>query len=136
MTTDLVTISANTIMTEIDKIFKKEEFHHLPVLDDQKKPVGILSKSDYKLLLNHFTLKKVGEYERSNRMFFRALLAKEVMTKNLISINDKTPILEALNLFIKNKVSSAIVINDQGTCVGICTPIDILKWVSNNQSNL
>ena len=131
MTEDLVTVKPNTIMTGIDKIFKENTFRHLPVLDDNQNAIGIISKSDYNTLLNHFTLKKAAEYERANQRYFRALLAKEVMTKDPISFNQETPIIDVIHLFLKNKISSVIITNDQGTCIGICTPIDILKWISD-----
>ena len=131
MTEDLVTVKPNTIMTGIDKIFKENTFRHLPVLDDNQNAIGIISKSDYNTLLNHFTLKKAAEYERANQRYFRALLAKEVMTKDPISFNQKTPIIDVIHLFLKNKISSVIITNDQRTCIGICTPIDVLKWISD-----
>lgn len=129
MTKDIVSVGVNTSMLDIDKIFTEKDFHYLPVLDEDKNPVGIVSKSDYCILLDHLTLKKIGNYERSNRMYFRSLLAEEIMTKNPTCLNIDSPIRDAVDLFIKNKQRSVLITNDQNVCVGICTPIDILKWI-------
>jgi len=33
MTTDVITVSDNSLMTEVTNIFEKHNFHHIPVVD-------------------------------------------------------------------------------------------------------
>jgi len=132
MTKDFVHVSANTSMIEVDKIFKGQSFHHLPVLDQDGSPIGILSKSDYYTLLDHFTYKKIGEFERSNRMYFRSLLAQDVMVSKLVLVSEDQPIEDILDLFLKNEYHSILVTNELNKCVGICTPYDLIKWLKGS----
>lgn len=136
MTKDFVFVNTDTLMLEVDKIFSSKSFHYLPVLDEEKKAVGIISKTDYCTLLHHFTHKKLGEYERSNRMHFRSLRAEDVMTKNPISINLNQTVEDAMDIFLKNKHRSVLISNEEGNCIGICTPFDVIKWVKMVNSKM
>ena len=98
-------------------------------MDNTQGPIGIVSKSDYYILLNHLALKEIGNYDQSNSMFFRALLVKEIMTKNPNILNANSQISKAIELFIENKHRSIIIIDDESFCAGICTPTDILKQI-------
>ena len=136
MTNDIIFVGVDTLMSEVDNIFQTKSFHNLPVLDEENRPIGIISKTDYCTLLNHFTLKKKGDYERSNRVYFRSLRAEDIMTKDPVCIKSDRPISEALDYFLENNHRSLIVINDRGFCVGICTPLDILKWLKFSNAKL
>lgn len=136
MTANPRTIKPNTSMLEIEKIFKSNDYHHLPVVNETGQPIGIISKSDYFMLLHHFTKKKVGNYEEANRMFFRSLLAADVMTPNPVSMKNTDSIEEAIDKFLNNKFRSLLVIDEDNKCIGIITPFDLIKWTKIQNSKL
>jgi len=129
MTKDFSFVVRDTLMPEVDKIFTSRDFHILPVLNENHQAVGVISKTDYSILLHHFTHKKVGEYEKYNRMYLRSLRAEDVMSKTVVSIQEDQSIEMGLDLFLKHKKRSLIVQNKEGVCVGICTPFDIILWI-------
>lgn len=129
-TLDLVTISPNAIMTEVDKIFESSYFHHLPVVNDSGKCIGVISKSDFYQLQDCFTKSKTGNYKKNNHLLFRSLLASEVMTSEITSLDLNCKILEAIDIFLENKVHS-IVILKENQLYGILTPNDLLVEVKN-----
>ena len=43
MSTDLVTVKPNDTLEKVDQIFKQNEFHHIPVVDDNQELLGIIS---------------------------------------------------------------------------------------------
>ena len=133
MTENLISVDPNTSMLKIQEIFEKESFHHLPVLDDQRQPVGMISKNDYHKLQHHFTLMNIKDAEIYNQRFFKSLIAKDIMSKKLISAPASTTIGEALKMFHDNKYHSIIVVGD-GECVGIVTPYDFIEVLSEIKS--
>lgn len=52
--------------------------------------------------------------------------AKDIMTKNVISIKPSTSIIEAIDLLLENKISGLPVVNDEKKLVGIVSEKDFL----------
>ena len=52
MTSEVISVSPNDNMTVVDEIFKKNNIHHIPVVDNNGKIVGLISSTDYNKLQN------------------------------------------------------------------------------------
>ncbi len=55
------------------------------------------------------------------------LKAKDIMTENIISVREDTPIYEALELIVKHGISGMPVVKDDMTLVGIVSEKDLIK---------
>jgi len=55
------------------------------------------------------------------------LKAKDIMTKQVISIRKNAPVLEAVELLWKNDITGIPVVEDDGTLVGILTEKDLIR---------
>lgn len=132
-TRNIITSYPDMIMTEVSEIFETNSFHHLPVLDEEDKCVGIISKSDYHQLQDKFTRLNNKEAEKFNTKFFKTLLASDVMTENPVCLALTATVKDAISIFLDNKVH-CIVVNDIDKCIGIITPYDILKLVKSSSN--
>ncbi|MFH1101592.1 MAG: CBS domain-containing protein [Methanobacteriota archaeon] len=56
------------------------------------------------------------------------MLVKEIMTKNVVTINAKKTVFDAANMYRDCKVG-CLVVEDNGFCVGILTERDIIERV-------
>ena len=54
-------------------------------------------------------------------------LAKEIMTKNLITIRKDCPVFEAIDIMLKNKISGLPVVDDDMGLIGVITEKDLLE---------
>ncbi|RBQ22563.1 Inosine-5'-monophosphate dehydrogenase [Candidatus Methanobinarius endosymbioticus] len=107
---DVVTISPDSFINTVKNIMDEEEVSGLPVIEDEKL-VGIISKRDITPFLNNNnTYKKV----------------KEIMTSDVVTIEEPITPSEALELAYENKVERLPVIRD-GKLAGIVTIRDILN---------
>jgi len=129
MTKEIISVSPLSIMTEVAEIFDNNSFHHIPVVGYKGNCVGIISKADYAQLQDKFTLIDGSQTDKTNQKFFASLLAKEVMSKDVISLESNIEISDAIQIFLKNKVHS-IVVTEKEKCVGILTPFDLLQYMS------
>jgi len=57
------------------------------------------------------------------------LKAKDIMTREVITVKKDTPIFEALELFLKKDITGIPVVEDDMTLVGILTEKDVLRLV-------
>ncbi len=128
MSKNLKSVGPNTLLSEIDTIFKNNNFHHLPVLNEMGGVIGMISKTDYHKLQHHFTLFNYQEAQDANDKFFESLLAEEIMNKNPIVIHKGTTIKETIKMLLRNEFHSLVVIEDNKS-IGLVTPHDILKFL-------
>ncbi|UCC23099.1 MAG: CBS domain-containing protein [Planctomycetota bacterium] len=61
------------------------------------------------------------------------LKAKDIMTKNVISIKKNTPILEALQILAKNDITGIPVVREDMILVGVLSEKDALRLVYNQE---
>lgn len=129
MTSDPISVDASALLNEVALIFENQDFHHVPVVDEDKVCIGVISKSDYYQLQDKFTLFGCGNSEKDNDRFFSTITAEEVITEDLVHLNISASVKDALDIFMKNKVHS-IVVQDNGVLKGIITPYDLLEEIN------
>ncbi len=126
MTTDLITISPNQTMEEVERLIEENTINHLPVIDEDYSIIGMISKSDvlrvsYGLSVFHNKYKKVY-----NKSLFRSLLVSDVMTENIATLAPEKSIGVAIGI-LKENLFRAIPICEDDKIVGIVTPMDIIS---------
>ncbi len=128
MTTNVVTIHPNEIMTKIEEIFSGYQFHHLPVIDSEGTVVGILSKRDFDKVLHGMTLFKSQNVKTYNQTLLRSLLVKDVMTPQVVTLLPDEPIKIAADIFKENLFHAIPIVDDEKKLVGIVTTFDLLNF--------
>jgi CBS domain-containing protein len=65
------------------------------------------------------------------------LKAKDLMTKEVISVRKDTPVLEAIEVLWKNDITGVPVVEDDMTLVGVLTEKDVLRlfWSHEDHKN-
>lgn len=126
MTTSLVKVAPLDSMQKVAEIFNKEDFHHLPVVENEQ-VVGMLSKADYLRLLHGFTLFKTNKSNQFNEAVMQSLLVKEVMTKPVVTVDEEDTVQYAAEIFRENYFHALPVVKD-GVIKGIITTYDLLLF--------
>jgi IMP dehydrogenase len=106
--TDVVTITPDSSLSKVKHIMEQEAVSGLPVIENDK-VIGIVSKRDIKPI-NSSSDKKV----------------KDIMTLDVVTIDEATSASEALDIAYENKVERLPVVRDE-KLVGIVTIRDILN---------
>ncbi len=57
--------------------------------------------------------------------------AESIMSKQVLTVTMSTPIYDAMNLLVENKVSGLPVVDDDNNLVGLITEKDILRFLLN-----
>jgi acetoin utilization protein AcuB len=87
---------------------------HIPIIN-RNKVTGIVSERDLKVIQG------LDFYEKA------IIKASDVMVKNPFTVNSSTPLDEVVFEMSKNKIGSAIVVDDKDNLVGIFTSTDALN---------
>lgn len=126
MQTDVVTIDMYSPVSEAVKILEDNSFHHIPVMDDQDKLVGMLSQTDIDKISWGKSLFQTEKREDLNTSVYESWLVKDIMTRNVHFLYDDQTVGQAIKIFYGGKFHALPIISD-GNVVGIITPQDILN---------
>jgi len=126
MSTPVITVTRDDTMSKVQEIFRDNNIHHIPVVEDHK-VVGIISQSDYLRLLHGFTLFRTEKSEEYNDAILRSLLAGEVMTKQVATLSPEDSLIMAVGFFREN-LFHALPVVSKGRLIGIVTTLDLLTY--------
>ena len=128
MSTDLKTARATDPVAHLDELFKEHRIHHVPVIDEENELVGVVSKSDFLYLLKGFTDNKVDTFIRAAKL--RSFKVGEIMEDEVESIPDTSTVKDAVTKLAENRYRCLPIIDANKKLIGIVTPNDILKYIS------
>ena len=86
MTTEVFVVNENDLIDLVIKIMKWKNIHHIPVVNHENKITGLITKKN---------LDK-SDYSKGN-----LLVAKDIMVKNIITVNSDTSIEEANIIMVR-----------------------------------
>ena len=108
-----ITVTQDMTFLEAREVLLKHHVGRLPVLDNNKKPVGIITEKDFVRAIYKVGAKTIDK-----------ILVKDFMSKNLITIKRTDTIYDCANLMRTHKISSILVV-DNGKLSGIVTKTDL-----------
>jgi CBS domain-containing protein len=111
----------------------------LPVIDSEGKMVGFLSMGDILKAVFPFymTLANLGDFTWEGMVVNIAEKAghrkiSELMTKEVVSIEESAPLMECVDHMLKNDVKRLPVIGEDGRVVGILHEIDVFLTITKS----
>ena len=133
MTTALVTVSPDDTLEVVDRIFKNNSFHHLPVVDESQNLIGILSKSDYLTLCDSMSFFQKEAKSSQNLRMFKSILVKDVMNKNIARLKPENTVMVAAGFFKENLFHAIPIVDENGKLVGIVTTFDLINFAFSKE---
>ncbi|MDK2823333.1 MAG: hypothetical protein PWQ67_2183 [Clostridia bacterium] len=116
MSTCVITVSPEMTMREAKEIMRLKNISGMPVIDDKKKLIGIVTIAD--------VIQALDDQKLDEKV-------KDRMTLNVCTVKPYDSINLALSLFRRYQYSRLPVVNDTNLVVGIITPNDIVKRLAN-----
>ena len=110
MSSDIFSVDENDSLDLVINIMKWKNFNHMPVINEAKEPVGLLSSKDIEKYNNNT---QNGKHNIS-----------DIMQKNIITINQYSSAKDAKKLMKKHNINSLPVV-EQNKLIGIITSKDI-----------
>ena len=123
MSKDVATLELNDKLRIADDVMKLGRIRHMPVLDDDRAIVGIVSQRD---LFRGALARCLGYGEFAQQKILDQLVVKEVMSKDVVTINPFAPLQQAARVMLERKIG-CVVVAEEGRLVGILTESDFVK---------
>jgi len=122
MTRNLITVDPETSFTDALKIMRENKIRRLPVLENGKL-VGIVTEKDI-LYASPSKATTLDVWEL--HYLLSKLKIREIMTRDVVTIQEDTPVEEAAKIMVDNKIGALPVVKGD-ELVGIITETDIFK---------
>jgi acetoin utilization protein AcuB len=108
-----ITLRDDTEYWKAFEIMQEKDLHHIPVVNEKDKVVGILTRRDLKIAGMHF-----GEAN---------VEVSEVMHSPVVTVAPGELLVEATQQMIDNRIGGLPVLDTDGQLVGILTETDLLR---------
>ncbi len=123
MTRNPVTATPDMSITEASTLMKQEKVHRLPVLDKDKKLVGLITEKDI-LYASPSPASSLSIHEMA--YLLSKLTVKKLMSKNVVTINKDTTVEEAARMMVDQDLSCLPVLEGD-KLIGIVSKSDMFK---------
>jgi acetoin utilization protein AcuB len=123
MSKNPITITEDVPISEALQFMRDQNVRRLPVLNKKGKLVGIVSERDL-LYASPSPATSLSIYEL--HYLVSKIMVDKVMTKEVITVTEYTPLEEAARIMADNKIGGLPVMRD-GKLVGIITESDLFK---------
>ena len=111
MTTEVFVVKENDLVELVTKIMEWRNIHHIPVVDDNNRLTGLITKTNILEIKGQDT---------------NIIVAKDIMIKDIITVDSETSIEKANKIMLDNKIGCLPII-ELGDLVGILTKNDLSK---------
>jgi acetoin utilization protein AcuB len=129
MTKNLITVSPDTPLSEIQDLFETRHFHHLPVTEKGGILTGIISREDFYKMAYNFSLSTTGKTWSEKQ--YNSVCAVDIMTRNPMVLDPDDSIGLAADVFLANRFHALPVV-EQGRIEGMVTSHDLLVFSFNS----
>jgi len=126
MTTNVITISPDTLMVEAGRIMEFHNIQRLPVVE-KGKLVGIITRNR---LLRYYPSQATSLSHWELNYLLAKIKVKDIMRKELVTVPPDITVERAIAIAQKNRVGSLLVVED-GKLVGIVTTNDFFYRILN-----
>ncbi len=123
MSRPVITILADTPIQEAMNLMRKERIRRMPVVDERGHLKGIVSERDL-LHASPSDATTLSVWELN--YLLSKITVNEVMTPDVITVTEDTPLEEAARIMADNKIGGLPVVKDEEV-VGIITETDLFK---------
>ncbi|MFY1111420.1 MAG: HPP family protein [Methanosarcinaceae archaeon] len=132
MTRNVVIAHEDALLEEIFALFEKHSYHTLPILNSEKKLVGIINQD---IVLEILLFSQIPRAKHTHLAAVRSLgvHAKDIMITHPMTITPDSSLTYAADLMMKHRFDRVCITEDE-KLVGIISKRDIIKEVSKRIS--
>jgi CBS-domain-containing membrane protein len=125
MTKDVVTFFPEQTLVLAEDVMKIHKFRHLPVIDNDRRLVGLVTQRDL-LRARISTLTGLTEEQRRTRQ--EEVRISQLMTRDLWTVHPETLASHAGQMLADHRYSCLPVVDEDDILCGIVTERDFLKF--------
>jgi acetoin utilization protein AcuB len=124
MSNKVITILDTSMILDAEKLMKKHNIRHLPVMNQEGRLMGMLNDRDLQMAFNLNLGGSSGGINIKSK-----LNVEHFMTWPIHTVDENTPVRDLVNVMVNEKISAVVVNSRQHYIKGIITTQDLLKYL-------
>ena len=133
MSTDPIAAVADESLASALERMDRHGVRHLPVIDGERKVIGILSDRDIRTVIGN-PLRTLSSHD--TRVRIESVRVAHVMTESPITLHAGTRLSRAASVFADHKVGAIPIVGDRERLRGVLSYADVLRAVLGPKGNL
>lgn len=121
MQRDIITVTPETPILDVHRLFVEEEIHGAPVVDESGRVRGVLSALD----LLRIVREELEPADPEDRV--KDATASDAMTKELVTVKPEASVEEIARTMLAHHVHRVLVIGSDRELEGVITTFDLLR---------
>jgi CBS domain-containing protein len=143
MSRDVITVRTGTSLETVIELMLSRGLSRVPVVDEEYRPVGIVSKTDVveethdrgdddEVVPEKPVRGEKGEGDpmRGFHLHHEGAVVDEVMTRTLLTVPDDATVSRVAELMVSRHVHGLPVVSGRGELVGFVSTMDVLAWLA------
>lgn len=131
MSRKLITCRKTDSLKFVLNMMNKNNISRLVVTDNKGIPVGIITTNNFLTHSDYFSAGKTRTRDYLLPIKSHNLQVRDLLTDNLLSIEEDEDLAKAASIMIKNKISGIPVLDNNKNLVGVIDKSDIVKSFNN-----
>jgi CBS domain-containing protein len=123
MLKDVVTVSPEMKVREVEALFEKYDYYSFPVVEGGK-VMGIVTKLDF---LRHFIFTPSSIVPQYDRLLDDNI--RRIMNPKVFTVSMDTPLTRVLELMVETRIRSFPVVDVDNRLLGVISREDIMKML-------
>lgn len=143
MTREVVTVTEDTSIVTVAELLHRNSFHALPVVDAQKKLVGIVTETDFflkdvaviylpayaEIIQKQLSEDKKPSEEMTELETLSRATTRDIMTEQPITVSPEANLTDIISLVRAHHFKTFPVIDNIGGIVGVVTIMDVIATI-------
>ncbi|WP_121966716.1 HPP family protein [Myroides sp. N17-2] len=134
MTKELITLTLSNSLYDAEKLFKKHNIRHIPIVNEGKL-IGVLSYSDLLKISYADVLDDEDDLMDVSSVVYDVYSISQVMAKVVVSALPTATIKEVTEILAKQSFHSIPIVDEENNLLGIVTTTDLLKYFLKQYQN-
>ena len=124
----VITADRDMTLADVADLFHRHDINHLPVVDDDMRPIGVVSSTDIGRITTWRAFFQPSQHARYREGLLQALLVRDILTDKPVStLTEADTVADAAKLINERKFHCVPVTTVDGVISGIVTAHDLLR---------
>ncbi|HYV65559.1 MAG TPA: CBS domain-containing protein [Myxococcales bacterium] len=129
MARHVICVQGDMTLRDLAAILVRRRISGMPVVDDEFRPLGIVSKSD---LIRYSVEEGRGDAAETDDIGDAGGCVARVMTPAVATLGERASVLEAAAIMAEQRIHRLPIVGRDGRIVGVVSSLDVLAWISRD----
>lgn len=132
MARHVICVQGDMPLRDVAAVLVNRRIGGVPVVDEQFRPLGMISKSDLVRRSLEEGAESAEEEDAVAPVAGESRYVAQVMTPAVATLSERASVLEAASMMAEQRIHRLPIVGRDGRIVGVVSSLDVLAWISRD----